>query len=227
MDTLAKRNPYPTQARVDESTLKRFYLALATLIALTLLLRLGITVFDEPEPGLAVRLMRLFSYFTIQSNLLLLVMAVMVARAPGAESVGARVVRLDALAAITLAGTVYFVVLRPDADNEGLSVVTNFMMHYFAPVAAIGLWLVVGPWHRYPAADLLRALVWPVAWIVYTLIHGEISGWYPYGFADVAAKGYGRVAVNMAACALVFLALIAAVRAVDRWRLRGAPVETG
>ena len=45
-------------------------------------------------------------------------------------------------------------------------------------------------------------------------------------FASPRAKA-PFVAVNMAACALVFLALIAAVRAVDRWRLRGAPVETG
>jgi len=51
------------------------------------------------------------------------------------------------------------------------------------------------------------ALLWPVAWITYTLLHGAFSNWYPYPFVDVITHGYARVLLN-GALVVVVLAIV-------------------
>ena len=38
-------------------------------------------------------------------------------------------------------------------------------------------------------------MIWPLAWLLYTLVVGGITGWYPYFFLDVGESGAGYVAV--------------------------------
>jgi hypothetical protein len=56
---------------------------------------------------------------------------------------------------------------------------------------------------------VLWSLAWPLLWFGYTLVHGAISGWYPYPFVSVTDQGYGRVLLN----ALAVTAVLGAVAA--------------
>ena len=65
-------------------------------------------------------------------------------------------------------------------------------------------------------------MIYPLAWLAFTLVRGALIGWYPYPFVDVTTLGYGAVAVNSVLITLLFLALSAAAFGVDRLVLRTA-----
>lgn len=166
--------------------------------------------------GSATPVIRYLSYFTIQSNVLVTVVAVTLALDPGRDGRGWRVLRLDALLGITVTGLVYAVVLAPTADQEGLSWWTNLAMHYVSPVAMLVGWLLLGPRPRISGSTVLLAVVWPVAYAGYTLAHGAATGWYPYPFLDVADLGLPLVLRNLGFIVLLSLVVLVLFRAVER-----------
>ncbi|MBA3906990.1 MAG: Pr6Pr family membrane protein [Pseudonocardiales bacterium] len=64
------------------------------------------------------------------------------------------------------------------------------------------------------------SLLFPVGWLVFTLVRGALIGWYPYPFLQVGELGYGRVALNSAGITLLFLGLAACYRGIDRFLSR-------
>jgi len=141
-------------------------------------------------PPAPTRVIRFFSYFTIQSNLLVAITSAMLALAPRRDGRLFRVLRLDALFGISVTLVTYAVLLAPQHDPDGLNAWTNAGLHYVAPAMAIGGWLLFGPRPRIDENTLLLALIWPALYIGYTLWHGAVSDWYPYPFIDAAQLGY-------------------------------------
>ena len=213
----------PSRARVVHTVTA--VVAVAALILQTVLVVSGDSVLAEQEvPPLLTRLGRLVSYFTIQSNLLVAVTAVQLARDPLRDGRWWRSVRAAALVGITVTGLVHFVLLRPLLDLQGASWVADRLLHMVVPVLAVIGWLVAGPRPRAPWRDALTALAWPVAWLVLTLVVGTVSGWYPYPFLDVGAEGAGSVLVTCVGVTVLFLALAAVLSWLDR-RMPATPVR--
>jgi hypothetical protein len=160
------------------------------------------------------RLVRLFSYFTIQSNLLVLVTAAVLAIDPWRDGPIWRVVRFDALLGILITGLVYDLILAPQVHLEGVAQLLTVGLHYVSPWLTIGAWLVFGPRPRFGRRTVVAGFVWPLAWIGYTFVHGALTDWYPYPFLDVtelglaeALRNAGLVLLVGAAFAIVFQAL--------------------
>ena len=199
--------------------------AIAALVLQTVLVVTGDSVLAEQEvPPLLTRLGRLVSYFTIQSNLLVAVTAVQLARDPLRDGRWWRPVRAAALVGITVTGLVHFMLLRPLLDLHGASWAADKLLHMVVPVLAVVGWLLAGPRPRAPWRDALTALAWPVAWLAWTLVVGAVTGWYPYPFLDVGAEGAGSVAVTCVGVTVLFLALAGVLSWLDR-RMPPAPVR--
>ncbi len=191
--------------------------AIAAPVLQTVLVVNGAAVLNETDPpGLATRLGRLVSYFTIQSNLLIAITSTTLALNPSRDGGAWRVARLAGLVGITVTGLVHFFLLRPLLDLEGLNWVADKALHMVVPVLALASWLAVGPRPRIGFRAILGALAWPISWLAWTLIIGQLSGWYPYPFLDVGEEGAAAVAITSAAITLLFLALLSAAYAVDR-----------
>lgn len=188
----------------------------ALLLQLALVISGSATLVDEDPPGLAARLGRLGSYFTIQSNVLVALTSLQLARDPHRDGRWWRALRLDAVVAITVTGLVHWFLLRPILDLDGADRVADVLLHVVVPVLAVVAWAVHGPRPRVDAATIARALVWPVAWLGYILVVGALSGWYPYPFLDVGQRGYGPVLATVAGVVVLFLALCAGARLLDR-----------
>jgi hypothetical protein len=197
---------------------RTWWSVLALVVAASVATEFVLTIADPADPGtgVATRVIRFFSYFTIQSNLLVLASVLPLVRDPEHDGRQWRVVRLASLLGITVTGLVYAVVLAPLYDPQGLHAWTNTGEHYISPVMTVLGWLLLGPRPRIAMAVVARALVWPLLWIGYTLAHGAATGWYPYDFLDVSALGYVVALRNLAFVVLLAAAFLLLFRFVDR-----------
>lgn len=148
----------------------------------------------EVEGSIGVRLWRLFSFFTIQSNLIVLAAALVLAWRPSYDSPRWRVLRLDSLLGIGPAGLVFAIVLAPKVHLTGAALAATIGFHYISPWATLAAWLLFGP--RLTGTT-------------------TFTNWYPYPFLDATEIGL-PAALRNASFVLVLGALIAlAFKALD------------
>ena len=192
----------------------------ALIIQLVLVIQ-GHNVLVEPDGSTAAapeRVLRFFSYFTVQSNILAAVTAAILAvalLAPGRlrlDSQQWKVTRFAAVLGMTTTIIVYVVALAPILDLHGIAKVTDTMFHYIGPVLTLGGWLLFDRRGQVSRRVIAIVIAWPLAYFVYTQLLGAISGWYPYPFLDADENGTGRVLLNavvvtvlVVGLALVFL----------------------
>jgi hypothetical protein len=193
-----------------------WYATIAAIVVVALVVQMIIAVHSPATPPghgvgqlrggpLFTRIVRVVSFFTIQSNILSMIVAAALARDPARDGSVWRVLRAMALVGITITGIVYSTVLARVHEPKGWEqVTTNTVFHYIIPIMMVLGWLLFGPRPRVNASVVARALIWPGLWAGYTVVHGAVSNWYPYPFVDVATHGYGRVLVNAVAVGIVF-----------------------
>lgn len=215
--TLAPMTPARAWHLVTLSTVS------AALILQTALVISGASVLDETQvPPLGTRLFQLVCYFTIQSNLLVAVMAAGLVANPRRDGRLWRVLQTAAVLGITLTGVVYFALLRPLLDLHGANAVADNLLHLVVPVLVIVGWLLFGPRPRLDGRTAWWSLTWPIAWLAVTLVLGELRDWYPYPFIDVSEHGYARVLLTSLGVTALFLLFVTVVRLAERF-LPAAP----
>jgi hypothetical protein len=154
-------------------------------------------------------LVNFFSYFTIESNLFA---AGVVLFAPRAA-----VFRAAATLYMTIVGIVFALVLA--GDDSLLAPWINLVFHYVAPSALVLWWLLDPPHLRSSYATLVTSwLAFPVAFALYSLVRGAMTGWYPYPFLDPVTAGAGGVAAAIAAIGIGSAVLACAIIAYARRR---------
>ncbi|RBY95519.1 hypothetical protein DQ237_13380 [Blastococcus sp. TF02-8] len=203
---------------LHRTTARTWWTVLAAVVALSVAGEFVLTLLDPADAsvGVGARIVRFFSYFTVQSNLLVLAAVLPLVRDPSHDGRLWRVVRLASLLGITITGIVYAVVLAPLYDPQGLHAWTNAGEHYVSPVMTVLGWLLFGPRPRIASGVVGRALLWPVAWIAWILAQGTVTDWYPYDFMDVAAHGYVVALRNLAVVVLLALGFLLLFAFVDR-----------
>lgn len=134
-----------------------------------------------------------FSYFTIESNLLAVVVLLLGAWATkwSRPKMWFALLRGAATLYMIMTGVV-FAILLSGLEDAVLTAVPwdNTVLHYIMPIVLLVDWLVDAP---KVAITWRRALAWltfPLAYIIYTLIRGPIVGWYPYPFLNPATNGH-------------------------------------
>jgi uncharacterized membrane protein len=200
--------------------------AVVALVALVLQLvqvvKGSVVLVDADPPGLADRLLRYVAYFTIQSNILVLVTAAQLARDPARDGRAWRVARAAAVSGITVTGLVHWLLLRKLLDLHGADYLADRMLHLVVPVLAVLGWLVLGPRPRIDWGVCSRTALWPLAWLVVILGQAAATGWYPYPFLDHGRHGWGSVLGVCAGILVLFFVVFAILRECDR-RMRPAP----
>ena len=191
---------------------------LAAVIVVALIVQLSVTVSGVgSQVSLATRLVRLFSYFTIQSNLLVAVAAISLVLDPARDGTWWRVLRLDGLLGIATTGLVFHIVLAPISKATGLALLASNGFHYVSPWMALVGWLLFGPRPRIGWSTVALSLIWPAVWLAYTFVHGALSGWYPYPFLNVAKIGYPAALANTVAVLGGAGVLVLLFKVLDRW----------
>lgn len=209
--------------------IRRWNATIAILVTAALLIQLWIAIRENGYPRghevgrlqgtyLVGRIVRLLSFFTIQSNILTAISSAQVARNPARDGSAWRPVRLASLVGITVTGVVYSTVLAKVHETHGWQeTTTNIVVHYIAPVMMVVGWLAFGPRPRVTGRVVAYAAIFPVGWSAYTLIRGAITNWYPYPFVDVVSHGYGLVLLNAAAVIAVIVLVMGLFWLGDRY----------
>jgi hypothetical protein len=172
------------------------------------LLQVGLSVSaDANGYGPLGETLHILSFFTMVSNLVVAVVSTMLAIDPSRSGRWFDGLRLAALVMISVTGIVYWLLLAGE-PTTGLDWVANMLVHSVVPVAAVGSWLLVGPHGRFRGGLLPLMLLIPVAWLVFAMLRGAISGYYPYFFMDVTEVGYAMASLRI--LGVVAFALIVA-----------------
>ena len=174
-------------------------------------------------------LIRYFSFFTIQSNILVaLCSTVLLWRTDGSwKRFFSRASVQAALGVyIGIVGLVYNTVLRFLWAPQGLQRGVDELLHLAIPILYLIYWLLYAPKRDLAWKQLPSWLLFPAAYMVYTIIRGAITGYYPYPFIDVAALGYPVAMRNAAGVVLLFLAASAGILSLGRaLAKRSAPAQ--
>jgi hypothetical protein len=151
-----------------------------------------------------------FSYFTVETNIVVAVVLLLSA----AATVLGKNAKLDALrsavAAYILIVGVGFSVLLAGLENAEFTAVPwdNIVLHYIMPVAVLIDLIIDRPTRGQPFKQALIWLLFPVAYIAYSLIRGANVGWYPYPFLNPNLKGYGTVGIAIVGLLALSLGII-------------------
>ena len=212
---------------MDPKWARPWFAATAAAVAAGLIIQIGVSSGDPSVFGGTPlgRSLNVFSFFTIQSNLIVGITTLLLAIDPNRSSRVFSVFRLVGLVAITVTFVVFHVALSHLLDLETWAEAANQLLHTVVPVLAIAGWFAFGPRGLTSARVARLSVLFPVFYMTFTLIRGPLnSDWYPYPFADVKTLGYLKVVINGFWIALLFVALAAGATALDR-RLAGLRPE--
>lgn len=157
-------------------------------------------------------LLNTYSYFTIQSNLLVLVSAVLLVIKPDRTGNLFEVVHMAGLVGITVTGVVFATVLEGAIELEGQELRNDRIFHYIIPAMAVIGYLLFRSRTKFHKSAYVF-LLWPLGWLVYTLVRAEAADPkfrgengttmpVPYDFLYIDDKGGLSVAV---ACVVVLV----------------------
>jgi hypothetical protein len=166
-------------------------------------------------PNGVERAFNTFAFFTIQSNLIVGVTSLLLALKTDRPSTAFRTLRLIGVVAITVTGLVYHVALAHLLDLDSWDLVGDQLVHTVVPVLAVVGWLLFGPRRSTTGRIAALSVLFPFAWLAFTLIRGAVVHWYPYPFVDVTTLGYGKAVLNCLWVALLLFGLSAGFTAVD------------
>jgi hypothetical protein len=140
-----------------------------------------------------------FSYFTIETSLMNIVVfvvgGVLALRRPS-DTVLFTTVRMATLTYAIVTAGVYNLLLRDDGPSQGFQPLgwPSEVMHVWMPLLIVLDWLVSPGRPALAWRRLGVVMIYPVAWLAYSLLRGAVSnGIYPYPFLDPATDGWGSV----------------------------------
>ena len=166
---------------------------------------------------------RYFSFFTILTNILVALALTLPWLAPQSRAgqfFDRPSVRTAILAYIIIVAVIYHYLLAKLWNPQGWELVADTIEHVVTPALYVIDWVLFVPKGTLKWKSAIVWLGYPLVYAAYSLIHGAVTGFYPYPFINVAEFGYDKVLINMAVLVLVFLGLGLALIGIDR-RLGG------
>jgi hypothetical protein len=194
--------------RKYEKANKLFLITGALLGWFALLTQLYLIIVNNPIT-VQEAVIRYFSYFTILTNIIVvLCFTLLLFNLNIKEGFFSNP---KVLAAVTLyisvVGIVYNLILRFTWQPQGLQFFVDELLHAIIPVLFIIYWLIFVPKNTLNWSDTLAWLCYPFIYLLFVLLRGAMSGFYPYPFIDVNQLGYHKVMLNSFYMLIVFLTL--------------------
>ena len=208
---------------------QRFSLALIAGMAwFALILQFPLMINNTEASGLPTSMLAVnyFSYFTILSNILVAICCTACLLAPHSAAgrfFSKATVQTAIAVYIFIVGLVYNLVLRQIWSPRGWQLVIDNILHVTVPLGFVLYWYFFTPRRQLQWKDLLPWLLFPAAYLTYSLLRGAQVDWYPYPFIHAGQLGYGKVALNALGVLAAILITGSLLIAINR---RGATAKS-
>jgi hypothetical protein len=161
-----------------------------------------------------------FSFFTILSNIFATCLLLYEAWRNGEVSASPLLSRVRGAAVLymTITGVVYALLLSGLPDPYTLPWI-NRVVHEVMPLVVVVDWVVDPPANPVAFPTALNWLGFPTIFLIYTMVRGAVTGWYPYPFLSPASRGYGAVAAQ---CVIILVGAVALI-----WCIVALPTRRG
>lgn len=150
------------------------------------------------------------SYFTILSNLLVALTLTYFSLWPYTK-LGIYFSSVKTQSAVALyifiVGLVYNFVLRGIWQPTGWQLIADNLLHVAVPVFYVFYWFVFIPKGVLTWTDGITWVYFPLAYLIYSLIRGHFTEWYPYPFLNVKEIGYEKVLFNSGLMVVAFMTM--------------------
>lgn len=149
---------------------------------------------------------RYFSYFTILTNLLV---AICFTSLVVTDNKGNRfLTRPSTITAVTvyilIVGLVYNLVLRSLWDPQGLQLLADNLLHSLTPLLALIYWFLYVSAKEINWKQTATWTLYPLIYLIYVMIRGSFSNFYPYFFIDASKLGYTKALTNVVYITIAF-----------------------
>ena len=197
----------PLSRRPAAARLCRSVFAVVGLFALGLQYWL---ILQTPDRTAFELTLNFFSYFTILTNVLIALAMLAPAIAP--DSAFGRFARSPSIRSgatlyAVVVGLVYHFLLHATWNPQGWSFLVNILLHYVMPTAMLLDWLMFTPKGSLRWTSAARWLAFPLAYGLWTLVHGYAAHWWPYWFINAEALGLTRALINFGGLLVLFFGL--------------------
>ncbi len=188
----------------------------------TLIIALGFQIIEKILNN-AMIADQYFSYFTIQSSFIagaVLIVGGVSALSSVEDSLRYTLARMSIVTYAVVTALVYNVLLR-GIPYSGFhpSPWPGELMHVWIPIFILLDWLFSPGRPRLRWTGLRIVIIYPLAWLAYTLIRGAFTGWYPYPFLE-PSTGWLSVATYVVGIAAFIVGLASLAIAYSQWRGR-------
>lgn len=184
--------------------------------ALVLQYMLAIPTYMETGIGFPAALVRFFSFYTILTNLTLVL--IYLAALTNWAWLGwfrSPITRGMMAGVMILVMVFYHLLLAGLWSPEGLRKLADVALHYVTPVFYAIWWLTTGRNGKLRWAAVPVMFVPSLIYIVYIMIRGALITEYPYPVFEADKLGYGAVLINIAGVAIALVALFSIAVAID------------
>lgn len=164
------------------------------------------------------------SYFTILSNLLIalsLTFSILSNKAKISVFFSGISVQTAIALYIIVVGLVYNLILRDIWTPTGWQLIVDNLLHVLNPVLYILYWIFYSPKDKLNWKNGIYWTVFPIIYLLYSLIRGAIFKWYPYPFLNAENIGYQKVFMNVVLMiVLFFIAGLLLIVINNKWRTK-------
>lgn len=187
---------------MSETTHRGIRLTVASLLTVALTAQLLIGLSGD------LTVANFFSYFTVLSNIGAVVVLFMLAARPDRnESLWLGVIRGAVTVCMAVTGLIYATILYPQlADVAAPEPWIDISIHVVGPIVVIADWLYDPPIVALPKLSILYWMIFPAAYLLYSLVRGSFADWYPYPFLDPRGEsGWAGVGIWSAVVLIVLV----------------------
>lgn len=186
--------------------------------ALLLQFVVAIPEYLDQEYSLIGALLKYFSYFTILTNIVIVLIYL------GALAKGQRwlapfrspINRSTAAGAILLVMVFFHFFIAPTLTNSGPLFLSDTILHYATPVLYLVWFALFNRSGTLKWSDLPKMLIFPAVYLIWIMGRGAITGEHPYAVLETETHGYAKVALGILGNIIALTAFNAFAIATDK-----------
>jgi len=193
-------------------------------ILLVTLVGISLDIYNRALDDGVMRALSAFKFFTLQSNLLLLIFSateLFLRKVP--KSKLHTFIMGPITAYILLTGIVYLVILEPIYELYGLERLSSVLLHYISPVLMFSYWIAAEK-RRYRFAEAFKWLIYPIAFMVWGLFLALVFQDYLYPFFDIEEYG-AFVGIYLLLVAMGFASMIILLIFINNFYLTDVTIK--